>query len=181
MQTCLANRRQLLNKMAKYGLNQVTLIGNLGRDPELRYTDKGVAVCTIALACTESYRDANGNNVNRTNWINVVLWRAQAEILGKYCRKGSTICIEGRISTRSYTTAENETRYLTEVEGRKLILLDGRPQSGGVMTQLVQQQQTPQTPAADSAPESPQPTSKSPANTPSKSTDSGEDLDELPF
>lgn len=166
--------------MAKYGLNQVTLIGNLGRDPELRYTDKGVAVCTIALACTESYRDANGNNVDRTNWINVVLWRAQAEILGKYCRKGSTICIEGRISTRSYTTAENETRYVTEVESRKLILLDGRPQSGGPMAQPVQQQ-TPQAPAVDSSPQSPEPKAESTEATPNKSGESGEDLDDLPF
>jgi len=150
--------------MAKYGLNQVTLIGNLGRDPELRYTDKGVAVCSVALACTESYRDVNGNNVDRTNWINVVLWRGQAEILGKYCRKGSTICIEGRISTRSYTTAENETRYVTEVEGRKLVLLDGRPQTAGTMAQPVQEQVSP--------PVNPNPpTSKPAVETPAKPTD----------
>ncbi len=164
--------------MAKYGLNQVTLIGNLGRDPELRYTDKGVAVCTIALACTESYRDANGNNVDRTNWINVVLWRSQAEILGKYCRKGSTICIEGRITTRSYTTAENETRYVTEVEGRKLILLDSRPQSGGTMAQPVQQQvNTPANPTPPSTTPAADNTAKAPASPANKE----EESDDLPF
>ncbi|MEL6591906.1 MAG: single-stranded DNA-binding protein [Bacteroidota bacterium] len=161
--------------MAKYGLNQVTLIGNLGRDPELRYTDKGVAVATVALACTESYRDANGNNVDRTNWINVVFWRSQAEILGKYCRKGSTICVEGRITTRSYTTQENETRYVTEVEARRLILLDSRPQTNtGPMAQPVQQQSAPQTPA----------TPANPVSNPGQTANSGagqEDLDDLPF
>ncbi|MEM6345902.1 MAG: single-stranded DNA-binding protein [Bacteroidota bacterium] len=164
--------------MAKYGLNQVTLIGNLGRDPELKYTDKGVAVCSISLACTESYRDANGNNVDRTNWINVVLWRSQAEILGKYCRKGSTVCIEGRITTRSYTTAENETRYVTEVEGRKLILLDSRPQSGGTMAQPVQQQVN--TPTTSTAPSN-TPAAESTPQAPLGSSTKEEDSDDLPF
>ncbi|MEL7532360.1 MAG: single-stranded DNA-binding protein [Bacteroidota bacterium] len=162
--------------MAKYGLNQVTLIGNLGRDPDLRYTDKGVAVCNIALACTESYRDSNGNNVDRTNWINVVFWRAQAEILGKYCRKGSTICVEGRITTRSYTTAENETRYVTEVEGRKLILLDGRPQSPTNTAQTTQIN-TPANPSPPSNTAASESTPKPPVEAAAKQ----EDSDDLPF
>ncbi len=160
--------------MAKYGLNQVTLIGNLGRDPELKYTDKGIAVVTLALACTESYRDANGNNVDRTTWVNVVLWRGQAEIAGKYCRKGSTIAIEGRINTRSYTTPENETRYITEVEGRKIILLD-RPtsQSPGEFAAPVAKTQFPETSASPQAPGN-QPASGA-------KTDESHDLDDLPF
>ncbi len=115
--------------MAKYGLNQVTLVGNLGRDPELKYLDQGVALTNLWLACTESYRDRNGNQVDRTEWVSVNLWRGQAEVAAKYCRKGSTVCIEGRLSSRSWETPEGETRRVTEVEGRRLILLDGPPAS----------------------------------------------------
>lgn len=113
--------------MAKYGLNQVTLIGNLGQDPELKYLDQGVALTNIRIACTETYRDKTGNYVDRTEWVSVNLWRSQAEIVSKYCKKGSTICIEGRLSTRSWETPEGEKRSRTEVEGRRVILLDSPP------------------------------------------------------
>lgn len=115
--------------MAKYGLNQVTLIGNLGRDPEVKYLDQGIAFSNLWIACTESYRDKSGNNVDRTEWVSVNLWRSQAEIAAKYCRKGSTVCIEGRLTTRSWETPQGEKRSRTEVEGRRLILLDSRPPS----------------------------------------------------
>lgn len=171
--------------MAKYGLNQVTLIGNLGRDPELKYTDKGIAVVTLNLACTESYRDSNGQNVDRTTWVSVVLWRGQAEIAGKYCRKGSTVAIEGRINTRTYTTQQNETRYVTEVEGRRIILLDRPQQSApGQFSQPVAQQQvapaSPQQPA--STPEQPASTApQTPAATPTPKAEEANELDDLPF
>ncbi len=113
--------------MAKYGLNKVTLIGNLGKDPELRYTDQGIPVANLFLACTESYRDREGNYQDRTDWVNVTLWRSQAEIAGKYCRRGSTICIEGRLKTSSYETSQGEKRSKTEVEGYRIILLDSSP------------------------------------------------------
>ena len=113
--------------MAKYGLNKVTLIGNLGVDPELKYLDQGVALVTLRLACTERSRDRDGNYVDRTDWVDVNLWRGQAEIVGKYCRKGSTVYIEGRLVTRNWETPEGEKRYKTEVQGYKVILLDGRP------------------------------------------------------
>ncbi len=116
--------------MAKYGLNQVTLIGNLGRDPEVKYLDQGIAVANLWMACTESYRNKNGQNVDRTEWVSVNLWRGQAEIAGKYLRKGSTCCIEGRLSSRSWESPQGETRRVTEVEGRRLILLDAPPSSG---------------------------------------------------
>lgn len=144
--------------MAKYGLNQVTLIGNLGRDPELKYLDQGIALTNLWLACTESYRDRNGNQVDRTEWVSVNLWRGQAEVAAKYCRKGSTVCIEGRLSSRSWETPEGETRRVTEVEGRRLILLDGpsgTPDHG--MNQPVQQAsqaQPQQVPPAATRPDS---------------------------
>jgi single-strand DNA-binding protein len=178
--------------MAKYGLNQVTLIGNLGRDPELKYTDKGIAVTTLPIACTESYRDQQGNNIDRTTWVNVVFWRGQAEIAGKYCRKGSTICVEGRISTRSYTTAENETRYITEVEGRRLILLDPPPSASGGGTfakPLAQpvgqtpQVTTPQQPVSQSQPQTPAAKPDVEAKPPQTTTaaEDDKDPDDLPF
>lgn len=127
--------------MAKYGLNQVTLVGNLGRDPELKYLDQGIAVANLWMACTDSYRDRNGNNVDRTEWISVNLWRGQAEIAGKYCRKGSTICIEGRLTSRTWETPQGETRRITEVEGRRIILLDSAPATEGQFASPVQAQQ----------------------------------------
>ncbi|RMG16262.1 MAG: single-stranded DNA-binding protein [Bacteroidetes bacterium] len=113
--------------MAKYGLNRVTLIGNLGADPELRYLDQGIALATLRMACTERYRDKEGNYVDRTDWIDVNLWRSQAEIVAKFCRKGSTLYVEGRLVNRSWETPEGEKRYKTEVQGTRVILLDSRP------------------------------------------------------
>ncbi len=129
--------------MAKYGLNQVTLIGNLGKDPELKYLDKGIAVTSLWLACTESFRDKNGNQVDKTEWVSVNLWREQAEMAAKYCRKGSTVCIEGRLSSRSWETPQGETRRITEVEGRKIILLDGPPATATPFNTPVQESYRP--------------------------------------
>ncbi|MCI4669107.1 MAG: single-stranded DNA-binding protein [Bacteroidia bacterium] len=114
--------------MAKYGLNKVELIGNLGQDPEVRHTDKGIMYTTLNLACTERFRDREGNNVDRTEWLRVTLWRGQAEIASKYLRKGSTVFIEGRLRTSSWETPQGEKRSRTDIEGIRLILLDGRPQ-----------------------------------------------------
>ncbi len=116
--------------MAKYGLNKVTLIGNLGADPELRYLDQGIALATIRIACTERSRDREGNYVDKTEWVEVNLWRGNAEVVGKYCRKGSTVYIEGRIVNRNWETPEGKKRYKTEVQGNRVILLDSRPATG---------------------------------------------------
>ncbi|MEZ4827983.1 MAG: single-stranded DNA-binding protein [Bacteroidia bacterium] len=152
--------------MAKYGLNQVTLIGNLGRDPEVKYLDQGIAFTNLWLACTESYRDKNGNNVDRTEWISVNLWRSQAEIAAKYCRKGSTICVEGRLTTRTWDTPQGEKRSKTEVEGRRIILLDSRPASETNPTAFPLSQTSSQFPGND--PDVPV-------------HDSSHDIDDLPF
>lgn len=116
--------------MAKYGVNKVTLVGNLGQDPEVRYLDQGVAVCNFTLATTERFRTRDGENRDKTEWHNIVLWRGLAETAGKYLRKGSTIYLEGRITTRSWDDQEGNKRYKTEIECREMLMLDSRPVDG---------------------------------------------------
>lgn len=106
-------------------LNRVTLIGNLGSDPELRATPQGTSVCTLRIATTESYKDRNGEMKESTEWHNVVLWEKLAEIANTYLKKGSKIYIEGRLKTRSYEK-DSITRYVTETVAQNLIMLGGR-------------------------------------------------------
>lgn len=112
--------------MARYGVNKVILLGNLGADPEYRVTGTGIPVCGIRLATTESYRDSHGQQQDRTQWHSLVLWRNQADIAHKYLKKGSTVYVEGRLVTNSWE-AEGQKKYKTEVEVERLVLLDGRP------------------------------------------------------
>ncbi len=107
-------------------VNKVILIGNLGNDPELRYTPNGTAVCNFRLATNESYKDQNGQLVERTEWHNVVTWGRLAEICGEYLRKGSRVYIEGSLQTRSYEDREGNTRYVTEIKARDMMMLDAR-------------------------------------------------------
>jgi single-strand DNA-binding protein len=113
------------------GVNKVILIGNLGQDPELRYTNSGTAVCNMRLATNESYKDANGETVERTEWHNVVAWARLAEICGQYLKKGSTIYIEGSLQTRSWEDRDGNTRYTTEIKAQEMQMLDGRGDGGG--------------------------------------------------
>jgi single-strand DNA-binding protein len=112
--------------MAK-SLNKVMLIGNLGKDPELRYTSSGVAVATFSLATNESWKDQDGNTQERTEWHNIVAWRKLAEICGEWLKKGKKIYIEGRIQTRSYDDKNTGTKkYITEIVADSMIMLDSR-------------------------------------------------------
>ncbi len=112
-------------------VNKVILIGNAGKDPEVRYFDNGGAVANFSLATTErGYTATNGTQVpDRTEWHNIVLWRGLAEIAEKYIRKGSKLYIEGRIRTRSYDDSSGNKRYVTEIWGDNLELLDRKPDS----------------------------------------------------
>jgi single-strand DNA-binding protein len=112
------------------GLNRVMLLGNLGADPELRYTQAGKAVLNMRLATTESYLDANKVRQERTDWHNVVLWGKRGEALAKFLTKGSTIFVEGGLRTSSYDDKEGNKRYKTEVHATNIILA-GRGRGGG--------------------------------------------------
>ncbi len=112
--------------MAK-SLNKVMLIGNLGRDPELRYTTSGVAVATFGLATNESWRDQDGNVQEKTEWHNIVAWRKLAEICGEWLKKGKKVYVEGRLQTRSYDDRNTGTKkYITEIVADSIIMLDSR-------------------------------------------------------
>ena len=111
--------------MAK-SLNKVQLIGNLGKDPELRYTASGVAVATFSVATNESWKDQDGNLQERTEWHNIVAWRKLAEICGEWLKKGKKVYIEGRIQTRSYDDKNTGAKkYITEIVAGDMIMLDG--------------------------------------------------------
>ncbi|MEM1115987.1 MAG: single-stranded DNA-binding protein [Bacteroidota bacterium] len=113
------------------GVNKVILIGNLGQDPELRYTGSGTAVCNMRLATTETYKDRDGNMVENTEWHNVVAWARLAEICGEYLKKGSQAYFEGQLQTRQWEDKEGNTRYTTEVKVREMTMLGGRGDGGG--------------------------------------------------
>ncbi len=114
--------------MAKGSVNKVILIGNLGRDPEVRYTPNGLAVANIAIATTESWKDKQTNETQeRTEWHRVVFYARLAEIVGEYLRKGSKIFIEGRLQTRKWQDkTTNQDRYTTEVIADSMQMLDGK-------------------------------------------------------
>jgi len=108
-------------------LNKVMLIGNLGRDPELRYTTSGTAVATFTLATNDSWKDADGNMQERTEWHNIVAWKKLAEICGEWLKKGKKVYIEGRIQTRSYDDKNTGTkRYITEIVAEDMLMLDSK-------------------------------------------------------
>ncbi|HTY57898.1 MAG TPA: single-stranded DNA-binding protein [Bacteroidota bacterium] len=128
--------------MAK-SLNKVMLIGNLGKDPELRFTSSGVPVATFTIATNESWKDQEGNLQERTEWHNIVAWRKLAEICGEWLKKGKKVYIEGKIQTRSYDDKNTGAKkYMTEIVADSLIMLDGK--SAGASAEG---------PAAPSAPE----------------------------
>jgi single-strand DNA-binding protein len=112
------------------GLNRVMLLGNLGADPELRFTQSGQAVLNMRLATTESYLDKNKVRQERTDWHNVVLWGKRGEALAKFLTKGSTIFVEGGLRTSSYDDKEGNKRYKTEIHATNIIL-SGRGRGGG--------------------------------------------------
>jgi single-strand DNA-binding protein len=112
------------------GLNRVMLLGNLGADPDLRYTQGGQAVLNIRLATTESYLDKNKVRQERTDWHNVVVWGKRGEALAKFLTKGSSIFVEGGRRTSSYDDKEGNKRYKTEIHANNVILAGGRGRGG---------------------------------------------------
>lgn len=96
-------------------VNKVILVGNVGRDPEVRYLDSGVAKASFSLATSETYKDKSGQKVSQTEWHNIVVWRGQAEVIEKYVKKGDRLYIEGKIKSRDYTDKEGVKKYITEI------------------------------------------------------------------
>lgn len=101
-------------------VNRVILIGNLGKDPEIKFTPSGVAVAKFPLATSTRRKDAEGNYTDYTEWHNIVLWKRQAEVAGEYLKKGMMVYIEGRIQTRSWEDDQGQKRYMTEIVGERM-------------------------------------------------------------
>jgi single-strand DNA-binding protein len=109
--------------MAKYGLNRVVLVGNLGKDPELRYVGQEIPLTKISMAVSEPH----GTGQVQTTWVEVSLWRALAEIAHRYARKGSTVLVEGKLVERKWETPQGEKRSRLVVEAERFVLLDKAP------------------------------------------------------
>jgi single-strand DNA-binding protein len=111
-------------------LNKVMLIGNLGKDPEIRAIPSGVKVANFSIATTERYTDKNGQKVDKTEWHNIVMWRGLAEVAEKYLKKGKQIFVEGRLQTRSWDDQTGQKKYMTEIVADNMVML-GSPRDGG--------------------------------------------------
>ena len=107
-------------------VNKAILIGNLGKDPELRYTPSGQAVASFSLATSERFKDKEGNWQERTDWHNVVVWGRQGETVKEYLRKGRSAYVEGRIQTRSYDDKEGNKKWITEIIASRIQFLGGK-------------------------------------------------------
>lgn len=142
------------------GVNKVILIGNLGKDPEVKYMPSGDAVCNFSVATTDSWNDkSSGDKVEKTEWHNVVMFKRLAEVAGEYLRKGSQVFIEGRLQTRKWQYRDGNDRYTTEVKADQMQMLGGRGGSAGA--------------GASAAPQSAPP--------PAQARASGDFEDDIPF
>jgi single-strand DNA-binding protein len=169
------------------GVNKVILIGNLGQEPELRYTGSGTAVCNMRLATTNTYTNRDGEEVQDTEWHNVVAWGRLGEVCNEYLDKGSQVYFEGSLQTRSWEDRDGNTRYTTEVKARDMTFLDSNRQGapgGGDFDQSQKQenfdqrppQQQPQPSGAEG-----QQSGSSQQSSGSSDEDTFEPDDELPF
>lgn len=145
-------------------VNKAILVGNLGRDPELRRTKNGTPVTSFPIATTERFKDRNGEQQERTEWHNIVAWSKTAEIAEKYLSKGRQVYIEGKITTNSWEDNEGNKRYRTEIVARELQFLGGKGDS-----------------SFDSGSSS-EPSNSAPPQEPASGGGGGEDIDDdLPF
>ena len=133
--------------MASRGVNKVILIGNLGGDPEIRYTNSGTAVATITLATSESWKDQGGQRQERTEWHRCVFYKRQAEIAGEYLKKGSKVYLEGKLRTREWQDQQGQKHYTTEIIVEEMQMLTGRDVANGQ-----QSRPTPNQPPANQPP-----------------------------
>jgi single-strand DNA-binding protein len=113
------------------GVNKAILVGNLGRDPELRQTPSGQNVCNFTLATSESWTDRNGERVERTEWHRIVAWGKTGELCAQYLSKGRTVYVEGRIQTREWEDKDGNKRYTTEINAQNVNFIGPRDSGGG--------------------------------------------------
>lgn len=151
-------------------INKVTLIGNLGADPEVRHLESGVMVARFPVATNETYKDKDGNFQQVTEWHNVVAWRELAERAEKMLKKGMLVYVEGKISYRKYTAQDGQERFVTDIVANTFRLLERREGGGGFDSRF---------PATEHAPASK--SSEMPATAPVNTGDAPADGDDLPF
>ncbi len=134
-------------------VNKVILIGNLGKDPDLRYTPGGQAVASFTMATNEKWRDKEGNMQDKTEWHNIVVWGRQAEIAKEYLAKGRPAYIEGRLQTRSWDDKDGNKRYITEIVAQRIQFLGSREQGAGASSGSGGGEMPPEAPQPDLAAE----------------------------
>jgi single-strand DNA-binding protein len=120
----------IVEELNMASVNKVILVGNLGRDPEVRFMPNGEAVCNFSIATTDSWKDKAGAKQERTEWHNIVMYRKLAEIAGEYLKKGRPVYVEGRLQTRKWQTKEGQDRYTTEIIADQMQMLGGRDGAG---------------------------------------------------
>jgi single-strand DNA-binding protein len=162
------------------GLNKVSLIGNLGRDPEVQSLDNNVKRATFTLATTEISRDKEGHELQHTEWHNIVLWRGLAEVAELYLHKGSQVYIEGRLRTRSFEGKDGVKRYVTEIQADNLIMVGARRESDSTSGQYAAANHAP-APVVPVTPVTPAPSDIAWDPTTATTTSQANPEDDLPF
>ena len=159
-------------------VNKVILVGNLGRDPEMRYMPNGEAVCNFSIATTDSWKDKSGQKQERTEWHNIVMYRKLAEIAGEYLKKGRPVYIDGRLQTRKWQTKEGQDRYTTEIIADQMQMLGGRDGGGSNTYEVMDEDQSMQSRPQQSAA---RPAQSAPASAPASGSDFDAFEDDIPF
>ena len=160
-------------------VNKVILMGNLGRDPEVRFMPNGEAVCNFSIATTDSWKDKAGEKQERTEWHNIVMYRRLAEIAGEYLKKGRPVYIEGRLQTRKWQTKEGQDRYTTEIIADSMQMLGGRDDNSSSQSSAPQKDDFNQAPDRASSNESQSESDSVSSNSGASSFDEFED--DIPF
>lgn len=124
-------------------LNKVMIIGRIGKDPEVKYTQSGACVANFSVATDESYKDKQGNKVEQTEWHRCTVWGKQAEFVNKYLGKGRLVYVEGSLQTRSWEDQQGNKRYVTEIKAMRIQAMDNKPKDGQQSYQQAPQQQAP--------------------------------------
>jgi single-strand DNA-binding protein len=143
------HERMLVKQTKEYGMaksvNKVILVGNVGQDPEVKYTASGVPVAKVSLATNERFKDRNDQWQDRTEWHSVVAWQRLAEIVGEYVRKGSKLYIEGKLQTSNWEDRQSgEKKYRTEIVARDIVLLGSRDNGHEDKGELSREQSSPE-------------------------------------